>query len=117
MALGTEGVHLARPPGVRSRGPQVLTFPVALRQIAEQSLEGVSGYVVATNYQAYYALSPSAVERDNICVQVRYRLIEKLLIVLDRHFPEPIYGVVREADPMRKVNFCGSRLCHDIVRT
>jgi hypothetical protein len=114
--LGAEE-HVALAPRVGSRDPQVQTFPASLRQIVEQSLEGVSGYAVATNYQAYYALSPSAVERDNIRVQVRYRLIEKLLIILDRHFPEPVYGVVREADPMRKVNFCGLRLCHDVVRT
>ena len=72
---------------------------------------------MATNYQAYYALSTGAVERDDICVQIRYRLIEKLLIILDRHFPEPEYGLMREADPTREVSFCGLRLCHDIGRT
>src|SRR5262249_39333220 len=99
------------------RDPQVQTFPASLRQIVEQSLEGVGGLAVATNYQTYYALGTSAVEGNDICVHVRYRLIEKLLIILDRHFPEQVCGLVREAHPTREVSFCGSRLCHDIVRT
>jgi hypothetical protein len=117
IAFGSATQILTPTPRVRSRGSQVLTFPASLRQIVEQSLEGVSGYAVATNYQAYHALSPSAVKRENICVQVRYRLIEKLLVVLDRHFPEPVYGVVRQAEPMRKVNRYGLRFFHDIVPT
>jgi hypothetical protein len=65
-----------------SRDPQIQTFAASRRQIVEQSLKGVGRFVVATNYQAYYPLSTSAVERDDICVQVRYRLIEKLLVIL-----------------------------------
>jgi hypothetical protein len=95
-----------------SRDPQIQTFAASRRQIVEQSLKGVGRFVVATNYQAYYPLSTSAVERDDICVQVRYRLIEKLLVILDCHFKEPEYGLAREANPTRKVSFCGLRL-HD----
>jgi hypothetical protein len=74
---------------------------MAFRQVTQQSLEGISRFAMASNYQAYRSIGSRAVERNHLVIHRGDHIIDELLVIFDCRLQESEYRVVGETELTR----------------